>query len=172
MMNRWERLDEIIGQVEQILLVLLLSWMILIAFSQIVLRNTFSTGLTWGDPLVRSLVLWIGFIGAAIATKEGKHIRIDLASRWTRPMGKRIAEVITHAFSFLICCSMTLAAIKFIKNEIQMKNVLFLGIPSWISEMILPIAFGLMAFRFGLYFLRSLSLTLKIGMAREQEGKR
>jgi len=87
-------------------------------------------------------------------------------------MGKRIAEVITHAFSCLICCSMTLAAIKFIKNEIQMKNVLFLGIPSWISEMILPIAFGLMAFRFGLYFLRSLSFTLKIGMAREQEGKK
>jgi len=171
MMNRWERLDEIIGQVEQILLVLLLSWMILIAFSnrsQEYLLYRSDLGRSFGQkPSSLDRFHW-----SSHCHKGGKHIRIDLASRWTRPMGKRIAEVITHAFSFFICCSMTLAAIKFIKNEIQMKSVLFLDIPSWISEMILPITFGLMAFRFGLYFLRSLSLTLKMGMAREQEGKR
>ena len=80
-MDRWERADEVIDRVEQILLVILLSSMIVIAFFQIVLRNLFSTGLTWGDPLVRNLVLWIGFIGAALATREGKHINIDIVSQ-------------------------------------------------------------------------------------------
>ena len=58
MTDRWEQIDEAIGRVEQILNVVLLSALILFAFSQIILRNFFSTGIAWGDALVRSLVLW------------------------------------------------------------------------------------------------------------------
>jgi len=169
-MDRWERTDEIIDHVEQILLVLLLSLMIVIAFLQIVLRNLFSTGLAWGDPLVRNLVLWVGFIGAAIATKEGKHITIDLALRWRPSLAKTFIEVITHLFSFLICGLLTFGALKFIKNESQMGSMAFLGIPSWIPEIILPMTFGLMTFRFGLRFLKSLSKIGRVDKTRGQEG--
>ena len=161
-MNRWERADEIIDRVEQILLVVLLSSMIVIAFLQIVLRNLFSTGLAWGDPLVRNLVLWIGFIGAALATKEGKHINIDVVSRWMPPLGKGLIEFLTKLFSFFICGLLTFAALKFIKNEAQMENVAFLGIPAWIPEIILPIVFGLMALRFGLRSLKDLYSIVKM----------
>ena len=68
MMDRLERMDEMIDRVEQTLVVSFLGFMIFIAFLQIVLRNDFSTGLDWGDSLLRNLVLWIGFIGATLAT--------------------------------------------------------------------------------------------------------
>jgi TRAP-type C4-dicarboxylate transport system permease small subunit len=161
-MNRWDRADEIIDQVEQIFLVVLLSSMIVIAFLQIVLRNLFSTGLAWGDPLVRNLVLWIGFIGAALATKEGKHINIDVVSQWMPPLGKGLIEFLTGIFSFIICGLLTFAALKFIKNEAQMGNVAFLEIPAWIPEIILPIVFGLMALRFGLRSLKDLYSIVKM----------
>jgi TRAP-type C4-dicarboxylate transport system permease small subunit len=45
---------------------------------------------------------------------------------------------------------LTFAALKFIKNEVQMERMTFLNIPAWIPEMILPLTFGLMTFRFGL----------------------
>ena len=77
-MNQWERLDETIARIEKYLLVLLLSLMIVLAFLQIVLRNFFETGLSWGDVLVRYLVLWVAFIGAALATKEGRHINMEI----------------------------------------------------------------------------------------------
>ncbi len=163
MMDRWERADEIIDRVEQILLVILLSSMILIAFLQIVLRNVFSTGLAWGDPLVRNLVLWVGFIGAALATREGKHINIDVVSRWMPPLGKGLVEFVTQLFSFFICCLLTFAALKFIKNEAQMGNITFLGIPAWIPQVIIPTVFGLMALRFGLHAFRNLSTIMKAG---------
>jgi TRAP-type C4-dicarboxylate transport system permease small subunit len=160
--DRWQRLDETISQVEQTLLVILLSSMIFVAFSQIVLRNLFATGLTWGDALVRNLVLWVGFIGAALATKEGSHINIDVVSQWMPSLGKTVITGITHLFSFLICGLMTFASLKFIKNEVQMANVAFLGIPSWIPEIILPITFILMAFRFGLRSIQSFFINSKI----------
>jgi TRAP-type C4-dicarboxylate transport system permease small subunit len=170
-MNRWERADEIIDRVEQISLVVLLSSMIVIAFFQIVLRNLFSTGLAWGDPLVRNLVLWIGFIGAALATKEGKHINIDVVSGWMPPLGKGFTRFLTQLFSFFICGLLTFAALKFIKNEAQMGNVAFLGIPAWIPEIILPVIFGLMALRFGLRSFKDLYTIMKMDKQCDQGGK-
>jgi TRAP-type C4-dicarboxylate transport system permease small subunit len=170
-MDRWERADEIIDQLEQILLVTLLSSMILIAFLQIVLRNLFSTGLAWGDMLVRNLVLWISFIGAALATKEGKHINIDVVSHWMPPLGKDLIEFLIHLFSSFICGLLTFAALKFIKNETQMGNVTFLGIPAWIPEIILPVIFGLMALRFGLRSFKNLSAMMRMGRVSDQGGK-
>ena len=87
MTERWEKIDESYGRIEQILLVILLSALILVAFSQIILRNIFSTGIDWGDAFVRSLVLWTGFIGATVAAREGKHISIDVVSRWLSHKG-------------------------------------------------------------------------------------
>jgi C4-dicarboxylate transporter DctQ subunit len=157
MMDGWERMDGIISRVEETFLVTFLGFMILIAFLQIVLRNFFSTGLDWGDYLLRNLVLWIGFIGATLATKEGKHINIDVVSRWLPPVGKNVATGITHLFSFLVCCALTYASLKFIRNEAQMGQKTFLDIPAWIPEMILPITFSLMTFRFGLRSFKNFS---------------
>jgi len=170
-MNRWDRADESIDRAEQILLVVLLSSMIVIAFLQIVLRNLFSTGLAWGDPLVRNLVLWIGFIGAALATKEGKHINIDVVSRWMPPLGKGLTKFLTELFSFFICSLLAFAALKFIKNEAQMGNVAFLGIPAWIPEIILPLVFGLMALRFGLRSIKDLCATIKTDKRCDHGGR-
>jgi TRAP-type C4-dicarboxylate transport system permease small subunit len=163
MTDRWERIDEIIGSLEQILLGILLGTMIFVAFIQIVLRNILSTGLAWGDELVRNLVLWTGFIGAAVATREGKHISIDVVSRWISGKRKTVIEIITNGFSMSVCALLTFAALKFVRNEIQMKSVLFLEIPSWASEIILPVTFGVMTFRFCLRFLKS------VLMIRHQE---
>jgi TRAP-type C4-dicarboxylate transport system permease small subunit len=167
--NQWERVDEIMARVEQTLLVTFLGFMIGIAFLQILLRNFFSTGLDWGDSLVRNLVLWTGFIGATLATKEGKHINIDLVSRWLPSLGKNVVTLITHLFSFFVCCGLTYAALKFIKNEVQMGNITFLDIPAWIPEMILPLTFGLMTFRFGLRSIKTLSEMGKIEPLHDRE---
>jgi len=167
--NQWERVDEVMARVEQTLLVTSLGFMIGIAFLQILLRNFFSTGLDWGDSLVRNLVLWTGFIGATLATKEGKHINIDVVSRWLPSLGKNVVALITHLFSFFVCCGLTYAALKFIKNEVQMGNITFLDIPAWIPELILPLTFGLMTFRFGLRSIRTLSEIGKIEPLHDRE---
>ena len=168
-MNPWERVDEAIDRIEQTLLVTFLGFMILLAFLQIVLRNFFSTGLDWGDSLLRNLVLWIGFIGATLATREGKHINIDVISRWLPSLGKNVVTLITHLFSFSICCLLTYAALKFIKNEGQMGNRTFLNIPAWIPELILPMTFGLMTFRFGLRSFKNLSEMGKMNPLHDRE---
>ncbi len=167
--NRWERVDEAVAKGEQILIVIFLSFMILLAFLQIVLRNFFSTGLDWGDLLLRNLVLWVGFIGATLATKEGRHLHIDVVSRWLPSLGKQTVALLTHLFSFLIACLLAYAALKFVKNEAQMGSRTFLNIPIWVPEMILPMTFVLMTFRFGLRSFQTLFAMGKIAPRQERK---
>ena len=137
-------MDEHISRLEQVLIAVLLTVMILLAFGQIVLRNFFATEIDWGDSLVRYLVVWVGFVGAAVATKEGKHITIDIFSRWISGKGGRAIQVISHLSSAVICGLLAWAGIKFIWFEAQMGGTAFFNLPIWIPELIIPITFGLM----------------------------
>ena len=143
-------LDEHISRLEQILIAALLTVMILLAFWQIVLRNFFATGIDWGDSLIRYLVVWVGFVGAAIATKEGKHISIDVLSRWISGKGNSAIQVISHLSSAVICGLLAWAGIKFIWYEAQMGGTAFFDLPIWVPELIIPITFGLMTLRYTL----------------------
>jgi TRAP-type C4-dicarboxylate transport system permease small subunit len=148
-MSRWQRWDETLGRVEKFLVTAMLSTMILLAFSQIILRNIFSTGISWGDPLVRYLVLWVGFIGASLASKEGKHITIEVFSGWFSGHGSRYLKAISLLVSVFICGLLTFAGWTFVQNEAQMGGTTFLEIPVWIPQVIIPVTFALMTLRFG-----------------------
>ena len=149
-MNRWERLDETIARVEKFLVVLLLSLLMLVAFMQIVLRNFFTTGLPWGEVLIRYLVLWVAFIGAALATKEGKHINMAVFSQWASDRADAYLKGLSNLCSVFICGLLTYAAVRFIQFEAQMGTTTMFGLPIWLPELIIPITFALMTFRFAL----------------------
>jgi TRAP-type C4-dicarboxylate transport system permease small subunit len=98
-------------------------------------------------------VVWVGFIGAAIATREGKHLNIDVVSRWLTGAGSNYIRLISHFFSTAVCGLLTLAAIKFIHFEAQMGGTAFFKLPVWVPEIIIPVTFGLMTLRFSVRFL-------------------
>jgi TRAP-type C4-dicarboxylate transport system permease small subunit len=157
-MSRWHRWDETLGRVEKFLVAAMLSVMILLAFLQIILRNVFSTGISWGDPLVRYLVLWVGLIGASLASKEGKHITIEVFSIWFSGHGSRYLKAISYLVSDFICGLLTFAGWTFVQNEAQMGGTIFLEIPLWIPQVIFPVTFALMTLRFGFSALAELTL--------------
>ena len=71
-----------INKIEDGLLVIILSSMIILAVYQIIARNLFSEGVVWIDPLLRTLVLWVGLSGAVVATRTDNHIRIDVFAKY------------------------------------------------------------------------------------------
>lgn len=143
---RW--LNNFLAKIETAFLITCLVTMILLAFTQVVLRNFFSTSLLWGDTLLRHLVLWVAFLGAALAAKEGKHINIDVLSRSLSPTLKKVSGIVINIFSGIVCFFLMKAAITFIGFEKEGGGVLFAGIPTWIFQTIIAIGFSLMMFRF------------------------
>ena len=73
-----QKMQKTIRRIEDAILSALLLFMILLAAAQIFYRNLFDSGISWGDALVRILVLWVGLFGAMAASRKGDHIKIDL----------------------------------------------------------------------------------------------
>ncbi len=167
-MRSWQRWDDTLGRIEKFLVVVMLSAMILLAFSQIILRNAFSSGISWGDPLVRYLVLWVGFIGASLATKEGKHITIEVFARWLSDRGNQYFKAISNLVSVLVCGLLVFAGWTFVLNEAQMGGSTFLQIPVWVPQIIIPVTFALMTLRFAFRFLTELAMIFKSGSPVER----
>ncbi len=160
MKNVKEILDKFIKKLhllENAVLVLALTILILLSFSQIVMRNLFSTGLFWGDAASRYLVLWVGLIGAMIATREDNHISIDIVSKFASKRLNNIIRLVTDISTAFICALLTYASIIFIRDEMTSGIKAFAGIPTWVAGIILPIAFSVIFLRYLFYFLKHLS---------------
>lgn len=79
-MERLRKTEALLVRAETALLAVILSTMIGLSFMQVVLRF-FGKGILWGDTLSRYLVLWVGFLGAALAAAQGKHFAWEAASQ-------------------------------------------------------------------------------------------
>ncbi|MGB5328294.1 MAG: TRAP transporter small permease [Gammaproteobacteria bacterium] len=133
---------------EDALLVLLLSAMIVLAGTQILLRNLLDSGFVWIDPLLRVLVLWLGLIGATVATRNNRHIRIDLLSKLFSRNTHRLIQSIIGQVSAWTCLVVAWYGFKWIQMDYADGVTSFAGIPAWLLEVIIPLTFALIGLRY------------------------
>ncbi|MCP4874834.1 MAG: TRAP transporter small permease subunit [Gammaproteobacteria bacterium] len=160
-----------IHQAEDALLVALLSAMILLASTQILLRNLFDYGFVWIDPFLRVLVLWLGLLGATVATRNNKHIRIDLMSRFFKRNTHRLIQSIIGQISAWTCLVIAWHGLSWIQMDYADEMVSFSGIPAWVLEAIVPSAFGLIGLRYFILSLRWGQLYVKHRKAEARASK-
>ncbi|MCP4723712.1 MAG: TRAP transporter small permease [bacterium] len=161
---RW--IDNILSTAEKFLLVLFLSLMILLASFQVVLRNFFDWGIFWIDSFLRHLVLFVGFIGGAQATRIGKHINVDILARLLKESKKLKVAVVVNLFAMVVTAILAVKAWEFVTIEKEFGDVLSFGIQTWIVQIIIPLGFILIGFRFFYHFCDSISKLIK-GEAEE-----
>lgn len=150
------RVISILHKIEDALLVSLLLLMIGLAVFQIVLRNGFDAGIVWADPLVRVLVLWLGLIGAMVASRTDNHISIDIVSKYLPTSFKRFTSLLVYLFTIVICALMTWHSARFVIMEKADGMAAFFSMPIWVCELIIPFAFGIITIRYLLFFMENL----------------
>jgi TRAP-type C4-dicarboxylate transport system permease small subunit len=96
------------------------------------------------------MVLWAGFLGASLATRQGRHIAIDVVSRFLPASAGRWLAALLQLAACVISVFLAGASWSFVAAERLGQSVLVGGIPTWWAQTIIPAGFGLMAFRFGL----------------------
>ena len=143
-----KRLDSLLARIEFAALVLLLSTLILISFGQVVLRNFFNEGLLWADTLARQLVLWVGFIGASLATREHRHLSIDFIPHLVSDKARRWLKTASCLAAGVISLFLARASWSFVLFEQEGGSTLFENIPTWWFQVILPYSLVVIAFRF------------------------
>lgn len=164
------RIDTAIARFEGWLLILFLSLMVSLTFLQVLLRSLFIYAhigwandlmgvIDWAGPFVRLLVLWVTFLGASLLTGENKHIKIDLLTQIIPTSWLPLLGIMLSLAGAFVAALMLNASLFYVGTEMSFGGKLFLGIPNWVGQLILPAGFLLICFRF---LVRALSSALAI----------
>jgi TRAP-type C4-dicarboxylate transport system permease small subunit len=141
-------IDNFLKRIEESLLISMVILMVVLAFLQVVLRNVFSLGIIWADLFLRHLVLWVGLMGAVLVTRERRHIKIDILTKIIPEKAKPPLNLFTDIVSLFVTILLTKASYTFVMSEKIGGSILFLNVPTWTMELMIPIGFALMAFHF------------------------
>ncbi len=141
---------------EDAVLVLILCGMIGLAVGQIVLRNIFDISFYWSDELLRLMVLWLAIGGAVAASRKDKHISIAVLEHVLAPKLMQLSGLLVNLFTAGVCALIAWHSTRFVSTSREFADLLLGNIPAWLLQLVLPLGFGIIAYRYGVFFLRDL----------------
>ncbi len=139
--------DKILTYLLEGVVIVLLALLIVLAFAQVVLRYAFNSPLTWSEEVARSLMIYLTFIGSALALKKNLHLHMGFSLhsllKKTITFSKGWIDLFINLF---IGTFALLLLVKGIQLTIKLWSVRLGSIPvSWgYTYMILPLSSALM----------------------------
>jgi TRAP-type C4-dicarboxylate transport system permease small subunit len=103
LLTRWWRLLELIGRLERVICVVLLSTIVVSITIQVITRYLFGQPLVWVEELAGYCFLWGVFLGAAVGMKELRHIRIETFVSRMSPRPQAMWRALTWAIATACC---------------------------------------------------------------------
>ncbi|MDX1631651.1 MAG: TRAP transporter small permease, partial [Thermoanaerobaculia bacterium] len=138
--RRWIR------RAEEILPVLALAAMTLLPLAEIVARRL-GTGVPGAASFTQHLTLWVTFLGAALAAREGKLLSLATTSFWREGPWRRFAEIFAGAVGAGVTAILFRASLELVDVEREFGSTLALDVPVWLAQAVMPVGFALIALR-------------------------
>lgn len=145
-------LDDGLEKIERFLAVMLYLLLIGMISVTIIARNLFHYSSHRLLELSPTVVLWLALVGAALALKHHRHIKIELLLRLLPKKTRLAAMVLTNLFAMIVTALLAWVAVPFVLNEAAL-----FGGWGWVA-VCFPVFFGVAFLRF---FLELLGLIQK-----------
>ncbi len=116
----------------------------------------YPNGMTWAQPLALIFTLWLGFVGASMATHDHRHLKVEALQRYLPEKAQRAAGLLSALASAAFCIFLAMLAYRYVgyKHE-DFVDAGGLGgfhdgidIPRYQTFVIVPFAYAVMALRF------------------------
>jgi C4-dicarboxylate transporter, DctM subunit len=160
-----DALDSPLARLEGAAVGILLLAMIALPAAETLSRRFLGRGLTGSAVFVQHLTLWVGFLGALLATAAERHLALSTAEVIPAGWPRRAASLVARAVATSVCALLAYASLVLALAERSSDRTLPLGIPWWWSELVMPVASALMALRFAWGRTRSPSIDRAVAVA-------
>ncbi|MGE5414041.1 MAG: TRAP transporter large permease subunit [Syntrophomonadaceae bacterium] len=134
--------------VERAVLAILLVAMIALPAASTLSRRLTGRELAGAAVLAQHITLWVGFLGALVATIAGNHLALSTLDLVPGGVPRRTAHFFTQTVSAAVCALLAWASARLVASEWAGFGTVALGIRVAWSELVMPIGFGFMALRF------------------------
>ena len=115
---------------------------------ELFLRTFFRTGIPGNSSYVQNLTLWVGFLGAVVASRERRHLSLSSGAKFIMPHFRRLANTLAATVSTAVGSALFWASFQFVRAEMAAPGRIAGWLPIWVVESVLPIAFGVITLRF------------------------
>jgi TRAP-type transport system small permease protein len=105
----------------ELLVVACLVAMVIMVFGNVVLRYAFNSGITVSEEMSRYCFIWLTYIGAMIAMREGEHLGVDTLVKHLPVTGKKVCLFLSEALMLLCNGLFILGTWKM--HDLQVTNV-------------------------------------------------
>jgi len=85
------------------LMVASLALMVVLVFTNVVLRYAANSGIAVSEELSRWLFVWLTFLGGIVALHEGAHLGTDTLVSRLSVRGKKVCLVLGHVLMLYVC---------------------------------------------------------------------
>lgn len=143
---RW-RIFRFLHGVESFFLVTALVVMMLLPVTEIFMRAGFGRSLSGNSIIVQHLVLAVGMIGGAIAARKGRLLSLSTLTTFLSGRWKDIAHTVSHGIATGITVFLCVGSLQFALSSRQLGKMVIYDVPTWIVQLIIPIAFALIVVR-------------------------
>lgn len=124
-------------------LFVLFALMVVIVFINVVARFVFNTAITSSEEIARFCLIWLVYIGAALALAENEHLGFDIVVNLLPESMKKWVAVLAHLFMALMTVIMTVYGFKLALTNIKWPSPAT-GIPYGVINLILPFSAAFM----------------------------
>lgn len=144
----FRRLAAVGERLEEGFIALLFAAMVLVTFTQVVLRYAFGTGLLWAVELTSYLFGWLVLFGASYVLKKRGHIGVDVLVKLLPPRMGRLVELLAVALCLFYAGIMVVGGYRYVASMyvigIEAEDM---AIQRWILLSIIPIGLAMLFIR-------------------------
>jgi C4-dicarboxylate transporter DctQ subunit len=145
----FRRLDEGVARFEAAFLALALAVMVLVVFGDFALRETVNQGWTWAKELAAYLMVWVGFLGASLATHRRRHLVMSLSEKIFSAGIRKWTSFLACLITAATCLFLAFLGLRYVlETRATGETSLTVGVPIWLVQAVIPLAFGLIGSRF------------------------
>jgi TRAP-type transport system small permease protein len=111
-MGAIERLIDLYCRLLKVAIAICLAAMVVLVFTNVVLRYLFNSGIATSEELSRWLLVWLTFLGAIVALRQHAHLGVDTLVRLLPPRGKLACFVMSYLLMLYVDALLTLGSWK------------------------------------------------------------
>lgn len=93
----------LLARLLSLLMVAALALMVVLVFTNVVLRYAFNSGLTLSEELSRWLFVWMTFMGAFVGLREKGHLGSDALVKRLPQWGQKLCLAAGHVLMLFVC---------------------------------------------------------------------
>jgi C4-dicarboxylate transporter DctQ subunit len=144
----WQRTLKAADRVEEVFMIVALTFMTVLTVVQVVLRYGLATGLLWSLEATTYTFAWLVLIGMSYGVRTNAHIAVDLVTSRLRPGAARAFAAAALGAGLAYCALMIYGSWLFVDRLMTLgTNARDIPLPRWVLTGIMPVAFVLLALR-------------------------